>query len=453
MSMNILVETRVAPGAIFARENPILGPGEIAINKEGDEARIGDGITHWDKLTNKVTAREVVQKWLIIAQSSTNSHLVTLPDVNFAYSVVSADSNSEIENTIENLVKNKNYLSVTEKINPEIDNTSEDIGTLTLAGSELFDILFLTESSQDAIESIEKLRIVGEDELNAKVFTFVDNSARNIANNAQQSIAEFSTELNQIEINLNNSTNLFTKTGVTKGVVPSPQSNKKDDKFVLTANGNWNQLDAEKIKLSSTNSTPLSQKIEELSNRTHFRLGTTDSAPLKEDETQATQEHYVLTCLGKNDTGLRYNHNVKIVNNVLLGAAYNDYAEARQTAGVQAGRVVVENGDDTLSISSDRLMLGGNIVSDTYGMLIGETNEAKTPIALCGRVLAYPLENRDEYYPGAPVGTGPNGTVSLMSKDEVLHYPECIIGYVSAIPNYEEWNGKKVDGRIWIKVV
>ena len=40
-----------------------------------------------------------------------------------------------------------------------------------------------------------------------------------------------------------------------------------------------------------------------------------------------------------------------------------------------------------------------------------------------------------------------------MSKDEVLHYPECIVGYVSAIPNYEEWNGKKVKGRIWIKVV
>ena len=115
--------------------------------------------------------------------------------------------------------------------------------------------------------------------------------------------------------------------------------------------------------------------------------------------------------------------------------------------------MVVENGDDTLSVSTERLMLGGNIVSDTYGMLIGETDKAKTPIALCGRVLAYPFEDKEEYYPGAPVCTGPNGTVSLMSKDEVLHYPECIIGYVSAIPNYEEWNGKKVNGRIWIKVI
>ena len=86
-------------------------------------------------------------------------------------------------------------------------------------------------------------------------------------------------------------------------------------------------------------------------------------------------------------------------------------------------------------------------------MLIGETNTAKTPIALCGRVLAYPNEDRSEYYAGAPVCTGPNGTVSIMSKDEVLHYPECIIGYVSAVPTYEEWNGKKVNGRIWVKVI
>ena len=104
-------------------------------------------------------------------------------------------------------------------------------------------------------------------------------------------------------------------------------------------------------------------------------------------------------------------------------------------------------------MSTERLMLGGNIVSDTYGMLIGETKKAKTPIALCGRVLAYPFEDISEYYAGAPVCSGPNGTVSLMSKDEVLHYPECIIGYVSAIPIYKEWNGIKVNGRIWIKIL
>ena len=135
-----------------------------------------------------------------------------------------------------------------------------------------------------------------------------------------------------------------------------------------------------------------------------------------------------------------------------MGAAWNDYAECRITETFEPGRVVVENGDDTLSISTERLQLGGNIVSDTYGMLIGETDKARTPIAVCGRVLAYPYENREEYYPGAPVCTGPNGTVSIMSKDEVLHYPECIIGYVSAIPTYEIWNNKNVNGRVWIIV-
>jgi hypothetical protein len=41
-----------------------------------------------------------------------------------------------------------------------------------------------------------------------------------------------------------------------------------------------------------------------------------------------------------------------------------------------------------------------------------------------------------------------------MTKDEVKEHPECVVGYVSAVPDYEEWGtGKvKVNGRIWIKV-
>lgn len=139
----------------------------------------------------------------------------------------------------------------------------------------------------------------------------------------------------------------------------------------------------------------------------------------------------------------------------VYGAVWNDYAEYRIcNEGYSAGRVVCENGDDTLSVSSYRLQPGANIVSDTFGFAIGETEEAKCPIAVSGRVLAFPAEPRLSYQPGDPVCAGPNGTVSKMSREEVCEYPDRIVGTVSAIPDYEFWGEGKVPvaGRIWIKV-
>jgi hypothetical protein len=47
---------------------------------------------------------------------------------------------------------------------------------------------------------------------------------------------------------------------------------------------------------------------------------------------------------------------IYVSNSVLYGAAWNDYAEYRETtAKIEPGRVVVENGDDTLSLSTKRL--------------------------------------------------------------------------------------------------
>ena len=72
----------------------------------------------------------------------------------------------------------------------------------------------------------------------------------------------------------------------------------------------------------------------------------------------------------------------------VYGAVYNDYAEYRNTVDANPGHVVIENGDGSLSLAKKRLQLGANIISDTYGFAIGETNSAQTPIAVCGRVLA-----------------------------------------------------------------
>ena len=136
------------------------------------------------------------------------------------------------------------------------------------------------------------------------------------------------------------------------------------------------------------------------------------------------------------------------------GAVFNDYAEYRESLIKEPGRCVIETGYGDLELSTKRLQLGGNIISDTFGFSIGETNKAETPIAVCGRVLAYPYEDRYKFTAGAAVCSGPNGTVSLMTREEIKEWPDAIIGYVSEIPVYKEWGSDKiqVNNRIWIKI-
>lgn len=138
----------------------------------------------------------------------------------------------------------------------------------------------------------------------------------------------------------------------------------------------------------------------------------------------------------------------------LFGAVWNDLAEFRRSDETEAGRVICENGDGSLSRSYKRLQPGAMVVSDTYGFAIGETDDCKTPVAIAGRVLAYPYEDWWCFEPGQPVCAGPNGTVSMMSRREARKYPDRIIGTVSELPTYEKWgkHNTVVNGRIWIKV-
>ena len=148
------------------------------------------------------------------------------------------------------------------------------------------------------------------------------------------------------------------------------------------------------------------------------------------------------------------NTGVYTQNDILHGAAYNDYAEYRESDILEPGRCVVENGKGQLVLSSQRLQPAPEIISDTFGFVIGETEKCKTPIAVTGRVLAYPFEDLEWFKPGDPVCAGPNGTVSVMSRQEVSLYPDRMIGTVSEIPTYETWgkNNIKINGRIWIRI-
>ena len=136
-------------------------------------------------------------------------------------------------------------------------------------------------------------------------------------------------------------------------------------------------------------------------------------------------------------------------------AVWNDYAEYRAAASyIEPGRVVVDTDNGEVILAAQRLQPGAQVVSDTWGHIMGETEQAKTPIAVAGRVLVYPYRDRNEYHAGMTVCSAPNGTVDFMTRDEIRDYPDCIVGIVSEIPNYEEWgtNNVKVDGRIWVRV-
>lgn len=172
----------------------------------------------------------------------------------------------------------------------------------------------------------------------------------------------------------------------------------------------------------------------------------------------STTKAYVLgtTTASSANHATVYNASVYTSGSVLYGAAWNDYAEYRESDVVEPGRCIIEQGNDKLILSTRRMQPGAEIISDTFGFAIGETDNCKTPIATSGRVLAYPLESLEKFKEniGKPVCSGPNGTVSIMSDEEYKNFGYCAIGTISAVPDYEEWGAGniKVNNRVWIRV-
>lgn len=149
------------------------------------------------------------------------------------------------------------------------------------------------------------------------------------------------------------------------------------------------------------------------------------------------------------------NTNVYIENSVLMGAAWNDYAEYRKSEiPLKPGYCVTVLKDGTVSLTSEHMQYCEGIISDTFGFSIGHMEGYETPLAVSGRVLAYFNGDINDYEIGDPVCAGPNGKISKMSREEICTYPDRLIGTVSEIPNYEFWgaNNIKIDKRIWIKV-
>lgn len=139
----------------------------------------------------------------------------------------------------------------------------------------------------------------------------------------------------------------------------------------------------------------------------------------------------------------------------VYGAVWNDYAEYRnQAEELKPGQVTYCGNDGKLKRTTKRLQKFEGVVSDTFGFAIGETDNCKTPLAVSGRVLVYTYEDRSTFNSGDCVCAAPNGRVSKMTREEIMMYPERIIGTVSEIPTYTTWGSGNVDvnGRIWIRI-
>ena len=155
------------------------------------------------------------------------------------------------------------------------------------------------------------------------------------------------------------------------------------------------------------------------------------------------------------------NNSQKFTVNLSTGA-HADYAEERVVDAHEPGRVYQEQDNCILTKADRRMIPGCSVYSDTYGTCL--TNKSKSgrkhndtkygTIAVSGRVLVYPYQDRELYHAGMAVCSAPNGTVDIMSRDEIKEYPDCILGYVSGIPKDDESLDADVplNGRIWIRL-
>lgn len=136
-------------------------------------------------------------------------------------------------------------------------------------------------------------------------------------------------------------------------------------------------------------------------------------------------------------------------NGVMHGAAWNDFAEYRQSdTDFTPGTIVCDDEGGFVTESKERLQRCSYVVSDTYGMVIGD-RKGNVPVAVAGRVLA----NVDcDVEIGDCLCATEGGKATKMSRLEIANYPDRILGIVSEIPTYAEWNGVEVKERVWVKI-
>lgn len=361
-------------------------------------------------------------------------------------------------------------------------NTSNDTVHLVGFAAEAGDIITIMgilgavaiNFGQEAIDAINKMNAAinaGENRINLAISNaenYIQQLSNNLENKITTAVTDAEKRFTNLQTNLENEINSYLLNAKTEfNQLKIDLENKINDE-IDKINYFLSQLPDDVSNLMIKNGNNVmgpNAKITMDANYLPIRLKDVvtkdyaDSMKISIIENTNQTKSYVTTCVDPSTNTLLYHTNVYInhTKGILHGSSWNDYAEYRAINDneIQAGRCVVENGDDTLSISSKRLQPGANIISDTYGFIIGETDICKTPIAVSGRVLAYPYEDIEEFKNniGHPVCSGPNGTVSIMTDEEYIKYGYCAIGFISSVPTYKTWNNNTtINGRIWITI-
>lgn len=140
-----------------------------------------------------------------------------------------------------------------------------------------------------------------------------------------------------------------------------------------------------------------------------------------------------------------------ITGSQVYGAVWNDYAEYRAAESIEAGYCVYDTPSGIMKLTDRRLLPSCRIISDTFGFAIGKNSQSQTPTAISGRALVY---TDDSVEIGDCLCSGENGKLSKMTREEIISYPDRIVGIVSEIPTYDTWGtgNVKVNGRIWVYV-
>ena len=132
----------------------------------------------------------------------------------------------------------------------------------------------------------------------------------------------------------------------------------------------------------------------------------------------------------------------------------SNIAEYRECDLLPPGACVYEQFNSHLVAADTRCIPHPYIITDTFDNIIGDINKKQVPVALTGYVLAYTFLPSRIYHKGDIMCSAPGGTIDKMTPSELKEHPESIVGTVSDIPDYEEWNNGKiqVNGRIWINL-
>lgn len=213
-----------------------------------------------------------------------------------------------------------------------------------------------------------------------------------------------------------------------KSPVLKALSKEKADKLVFynPANGSIINESNNELPVSRITANPVTSSDISTSNNTKYYI-------LCQPDNDNTVYKFTLDELGIFING----------NGIMHGAAWNDYAEYRlSNKPIEPGYVVCDLGEGFVDLSDVRLQPCAHVVSDTFGHIIGK-EEDSVPIAVAGRVLVY-VDNIDDITLGDCVCAGPKGIASKMTRQEIINYPDRILGIVCDIP--------KDSNRIWINI-